>query len=90
MTPAASPSLDFPPGAGWVKGSCNEETKSDSGRISIATTSKGRQDAEAALGAEGTWMKTLDLTLAELQAVQEEEEEGRLLRSKGSEENRAV
>lgn len=44
-----------------------------------------------ALGAEGTWTKALDLMLAELRAVQEEEEEeAGLLLSKGSEENRGV
>lgn len=64
--------------------------KRELGRISIATTCKGRQGVKVALGAEGTWTKTLDLTLAELQAVQKEEEEAGLPLSKGSEENRGA
>lgn len=67
------------------------KAKRELGRISTATTRKGRQGAKVALGAEGTWMKALDLMLAELHAVQKkEEEEAGLLLGKGSEENRGV
>lgn len=66
-----------------MKGSYNEETKKELGRRSIATTCKGRQGAKVPLGAEGTWTKALDLMLAELQAVQEEEEEAALLQCRG-------
>lgn len=65
--------------------------KRELGRRSIAITCKGRKGAKVPLGAEGTWIKALDLMLAELPAVQkEEEEEAGLLLSKGSEENRGV
>lgn len=64
--------------------------KRELGRRSIAITCKGRKGAKVALGAEGTWIKALDLMLAELPAVQKEEEEAGLLLSKGSEENRGV